>query len=308
MTPLSWKRSLSNCLLLLLPAFSGGAEDWPSAILHPRDASVMVYVPPGPFLMGSRDGWKETRPEHEVDLPGFYIDQCEVSVSQFSQFIQAGGYENEAYWKMEDPAKVLSQWEHRPRFWPNLSSLDGQTAMFGLSYFEASAYCAWAGKALPTAEQWEKAARGVDGRVYPWGNEWDAQKSHAASSTHPVAGEVAQFPGLVDACPLGESFYGARQMSGNVWEWLRGRMEPYPGNTHPYRWYPPFEGVFAPELRGGSWRTDRRFCTTTFRTFSDPSNRGISFGFRGVCESLPDGYKICPSTTTERPASRKEEE
>jgi len=129
-----------------------------SARVNPRDGAEMVYVPAGEFLMGSKEGEGDSdeHPQHKVYLDGFWIYKTEVTVGQYRKFCQATGWQmpSDPGWKgHDDYPMVYVNWDD-----------------------DATAYAQWAGAALPSEAQWEKAARGPDGRVYPWGNDWDAGK------------------------------------------------------------------------------------------------------------------------------------
>ena len=153
---------------------------------------VMVRVPSGSFRMGSEDGPDNERPVHEVFLDAFYIDKYEVTNAQYLAFAEAAGYEQPEYLRVE-------------------AFRDPDQPVVALPWPYAKAYCEWAGMKLPSEAQWEKAARGIDGRTYPWGNEApDETRGCFNASDHPV---------VVGTYPDGVSPYGAHDMAGNVWEW-----------------------------------------------------------------------------------------
>ena len=277
--------------LALVPIliYASDPED-PSVLVHPRDGVVMIYIPAGPFTMGTNTGWKDASPEHQVELPGFYIDKYEVTISQFRRFVADGGLTDPRLYQTEQGRIIFQNEGFQPRFWPEQLNQEDNLPMYGVRYFEALAYCKWAGKTLPTAQQWEKAARGTDGRLYPWGNEWDSSRVNALEDAvaSGVAGDYPKLPAPVDAFPAGASPYGVMQMAGNVLEWTLETMAAYPGNTNPYAFYPHFHRAFVPELRGGSWQLDRRFTNTTFRTAQYESISHRTFGFRCACEEIQE--------------------
>lgn len=256
------------------------------SIIHSKDGSVMVYIPPGPFIMGNNKGWPEERPEHIVDLPGYYIDRFEVTIEMFRRFAESPDFTNPDLWREGDIRRMMFVGEYTRKDWSLYDGLSGDTAMFDVRFPEAEAYCRWAGKLLPTPQQWEKAARGTDGRLYPWGQEWLAGKCNCLEPEAFYGGVnmFSTFPVSVYDFPEGDSPYGIRQMAGNVWEWCATGMLPYPGNDKPYKFYSTFWGVFQPEIRGGCWVLDPRFCTATFRSFADPGTREKTYGFRCACE------------------------
>ena len=156
---------------------------------NPKDGAVMVYVPAGEFLMGSTDGKvnDNERPQHKVYLTGYWMYKCPVTVAQYRKYCHATGRQmpEQPVWSQDDHPIVNVNWH------------------------DAADYAHWAGVALPTEAQWEKAARGTDGRVYPWGNDWDSAKCvNATGGTKPVG-----------SCSAGASPYGALDMAGNVWQW-----------------------------------------------------------------------------------------
>lgn len=259
-TEFSSCRSRRRLLLLLLPFLALGtvAADPPAGtrIVHPGDGAVMVYVSSGPFIMGidKVEGdaiakqlgfddaaaiWAlEAYPKHTVDLPGFFIDQCEVTVARWRQYVRATG-------------TVLKSTETSRHFDdPSAQQLPAGE----IPWEDAAKYAAWAGKALPTEAQWEKAARGTDGRTFPWGNE-------APTPAHGHFGTKDKRPPLyvpVGSFPKGASPCGALDMLGNQYEWTAERKVLYSGHpldpadpqTEELKAYCDGSNV---ALRGGSW-------------------------------------------------------
>src|SRR5262249_11230132 len=124
----------------------------PAAVetIKAKDGAPMILVPAGPFLMGSNDGLPNERPEHTVTVDAFYIDQYEVTLSLYRQFLDSGKHESPPTWDDEAATTV------------------GDRPAIGMKWEDAAAYCKWAGKRLPTEAEWEKASRGTDGRRFPW--------------------------------------------------------------------------------------------------------------------------------------------
>ena len=157
------------------------------AIVRLRDRSVMVYVAPGPFLAG------EAKTTHH--LPGFYIDQVEITNKQYMQFVRATG-------------------RREPEFRALVERTHDEQPVTGVTWLDASAYAAWVGGRLPTEVEWEKAARGTDGRQYPWGDEPPDETLAVLGSAVKQRRACA-----VGSRPAGISPYGCLDMAGNVWEW-----------------------------------------------------------------------------------------
>lgn len=214
----------------------------------------MVYIPKGAFIMGSSSGDPDEQPVHEVYLDAFWIDQTEVTFTMYARF-----------------APVRS----------------GQYPAQGVSWEQAAAYCAWMGSRLPTEAEWEKAARGPDERIYPWGNQ-------------PPAGDLVNFAdrnsrlnwedtnvddryGTVapaGSYPAGASIYGALDMAGNVAEWVSDWYDPTYYSTSPLT-DPrgPGVGDFR-VLRGGSWFSTAAGVRTTDRSWYIPEAGTDYAGFR----------------------------
>ncbi|MBY0523797.1 MAG: formylglycine-generating enzyme family protein [Gemmataceae bacterium] len=183
----------------------------------PPDNALMVLVPAGPFAMGLPDGdflaEEHEKPQRIVELSAFWIDVFPVTNARFRKFLTAGGYERADWW-----APAGWDWKCRERIETPLQwgqgGWDGpDQPVAGVSWYEADAYARWAGRRLPTDAEWEKAARGSDGRRYPWGNDWPTAErcnfDAAIGRTTPV--------GLY---PAGASPYGCHDMAGNVNNWV----------------------------------------------------------------------------------------
>ncbi|MCU0610859.1 MAG: formylglycine-generating enzyme family protein, partial [Candidatus Eisenbacteria bacterium] len=156
----------------------------------------MVHVPAGPFRRGSNRGGLDARPERDIQVSGFYIDRTEVTNAQYRAFL------------MDIAADGSVQ---------ELPMGNANLPVVSVSWDEAARFAAWAGKRLPTEAEWEKAARGTDGRAYPWGDEFDQARviGRGAASVQPVG-----------SAPLGASPYGAMDMAGNVREWTADYYDP----------------------------------------------------------------------------------
>ena len=200
----------------------------------------MVTIPGGGFQMGSdlvdtegkgtefgmaKPLYLDEHPKHEVRLPTYFIDRYEVT--------------NAAYQKYLDATQARP-----PRTWTNGVLPPGRERypVTDINWYEADAYCRWAKKRLPTEAEWEKAARGVDAREYPWGNEWDGKKANTGEAGVGGIAPVGSFPG-------GRSPYGVEDMAGNVWEWPADWYQPYPGSTYQSKDF----GQKFKILRGASW-------------------------------------------------------
>jgi formylglycine-generating enzyme required for sulfatase activity len=197
---------------LLLPALihgiaCGGA---PKPLQKQPNLEDMLLVPEGEFLMGQDQGANEVdeRPLHRVWLDAFYIDRTEVTNAQFKAFCDATSrvYPNNPYW---DGSYFLGKPDH---------------PVVLITYEQARAYCEWAGKRLPTEAEWEKAARGTDGRIYPWGNVWQEGLANLAGDDFGADRFYRTAP--VGSLPNGASPYGALDMIGNVWEWCADWYDP----------------------------------------------------------------------------------
>ncbi|MBA2559698.1 MAG: ergothioneine biosynthesis protein EgtB, partial [Propionibacteriales bacterium] len=278
------------------------ADPPPSPPPTQRLTAGEVLIPGGPFTMGtSTEAWAldNERPAHRVDAAAFAIDTAMVTCGAYLEFMDAGGYDNSRWWS-------VAGWAHRrdsgitaPRSW---EVVDGRwwRTRFGhrepvrlaepvihVSFYEAQAFAAWAGKRLPTEAEWEKAARWDPAtnrsRRYPWGDE-------DPSTEHANLGQRHLRPAEAGAYPAGTSPLGITQLIGDAWEWTSGDFTPYPGfAAFPYAEYSQvFFGSDYKVLRGGSFGTDPLACRGTFRNWDYPGRRQIFAGFRCARHARPD--------------------
>ena len=257
--------------------------DWDGSVLTvsgaveqvlPPAPCEMVYIPAGRFLMGNNGSEPRSNsnefPQHSVYLSGYWIGKYEVTRGEYRRFMEAGGYSNPAYWSSDGWRWKSTAWSYDrgtivgpPRAQPDLWAAEqtwttGQTftqtdshPVVGVTYYEAEAYCAWAGGHLPTEAQWEKAARwtGSYPNVYPWGNVWDAEKCNNYYDHNSAGGGYLRYQTApVGSYPSGASPYGLQDMAGNVYEWVAAWYVSYPGSTSPFD----YTGCCR-VLRGGGW-------------------------------------------------------
>ncbi len=181
---------------------------WPPGQRVGIQVGSMVRIPAGPLKRG--DGQTMT-------LDAFSIDIYEVTNRQYQQFMVAGGYNTQEFWTEAGWAWLQKQQRHQPSYWDNAQLNAPEQPVVGVSWYEAQAYCRWAGKELPTEWQWEKACRGTDGRPFPWGNEpLPAPASSGPSFTAPA---------LVGSSPQTQSPYGVHDLAGNVLEWTKTQKD-----------------------------------------------------------------------------------
>ncbi|WP_026361489.1 ergothioneine biosynthesis protein EgtB [Amycolatopsis nigrescens] len=253
-----------------------------------------VLVPGGPFVMGTTaEPWAldNERPAHEIDVTAFVIDTFPVTNGQYTEFLEAGGYGQRRWWSEAGWDYLRAHEITAPRFWQReqdgwwrtrfgvYERVPAEQPVVHVSYYEAEAYAAWAGKRLPTEPEWEKAARfdpaTGQSRRFPWGNE-------EPSTEQANLGQRHLSPAEVGAYPAGASPLGVHQLIGDVWEWTGTDFHGYPGfSAFPYREYS--EVFFGPDykvLRGGSFGTDAAAVRGTFRNWDYPIRRQIFAGFR----------------------------
>jgi formylglycine-generating enzyme required for sulfatase activity len=177
----------------------------------------MVLIGTGPFLMGMPANAilaeDHEKPLREVDLPAFWIDVYPVTNRRYRQFMESGGYDEQRWWPEEGWDWKEVNDIRQPAQW-GLAGWDGpEQPVAGVSWYEAAAYCRWAGRRLPTDAEWEKAARGSDRRLYPWGNDWP---THRHANFDSAVGRTTP----VGLYPEGASPFGCHDMAGNVNNWV----------------------------------------------------------------------------------------
>jgi formylglycine-generating enzyme required for sulfatase activity len=267
-----------------------------------------VEVPAGNFLMGSsdtdRDARDDEKPQHELHLPTYWIGKTPVTNAQFRPFVESDGYKNRDYWTDDGWQWRTEKNRVQPRYWDNQKWNGADYPVAGITWYEAMAYTAWLSARtgddyrLPSEAEWEKAARGTDGRIYPWGNTWDAERCNCAKSYwNSIGREMLGLTGAGQTSPVGKfvngaSPYGALDMAGNMWEWTCSTYRDYPYDPDDGR-----EDVNDPAgkiftLRGGSWWHDRTSVRCLARGILIPSLYGIIYN-DGGCRML-----LSPRDTT----------
>ncbi|HEY3138136.1 MAG TPA: SUMF1/EgtB/PvdO family nonheme iron enzyme [Blastocatellia bacterium] len=223
----------------------------------------MIAVAAGSYTIGkdSADPAALERPQHKVDLTAFFIDRTEVTNAAYKRFVDAAGHKAPTNWT---DGKVPEGRENYP--------------VTGVTWQDTADYAAWAGKRLPTEAEWEAAARGADGRVYPWGNGFRADVANIGVAPDKPGPE--QYPKSIKEVgryPDGASPVGAVDMIGNVWEWVADEIKPYPGNTDSkldleY-------SVTYRVIRGGAYDGNKSH-DATYRGYLDASQAYPKVGFR----------------------------
>jgi len=196
---------------------------------------AMVKIPAGEFLYGED--------QEKIETAEYYIDLTPVTNAEYKNFVDATGHDQPSHWRKGTYPEGKA--DH---------------PVVEVNWFSATAYAEWAGKRLPTNEEWEKAARGTDGRTWPWGNEWSIENANVFSGDTTPIGHYS---------PQGDSPYGCQDMAGNVWEWIGG------GQPSQLR---------AP-LRGGDWLDGPDEAQTFHIRMHTPRRKNPFVGFRCVTDS-----------------------
>jgi formylglycine-generating enzyme required for sulfatase activity len=262
------------------------------------DGMIQLFVPAGQFTMGGDD--YDDYMSAPVYLDAFWIDQTEVTNAMFEKFVSAMNYRTDAekhgvgftydFATDSNPKTIGANWQHPHG--PN-SALKGleQYPVVQVSWNDAVAYCHWAGRQLPTEAEWEKAARGTDGRLFPWGNQdWAGNLANLMDrQLNPAYPIDDGYAGIapVGSFPDGASPYGALDMTGNVAEWVKDwYTDPYPQGNQTKLVINP-QGPASGEgrsMRGGAWTSDdlneREKGHTFHRSWNKPNISADSAGFR----------------------------
>ena len=263
--------ALLGCLLamaLLYPAESTAGileqlrKPRPSSELQVHSDVPMIMIPEGVFRMGAdgTDALEDEKPQHEVWLSRFEIDRHEVTTGHYAEFLAS--------------TKRPAPWQ-----WESLDlSQHGDRPVIGVSWFDADAYCRWRGTRLPTEAEWEKAARGTDGRLFPWGNH--SPQEETANFGLGARFSYSQVLAPVERYEQGRSPYGLYQMAGNAGEWVADWYGAHYYENGP-RQNPsgPDAGAFR-VVRGGSWSDLPKYLLTYGRFKLPPETRNSYTGFR----------------------------
>lgn len=265
------------------------------------NSAEMVLVKGGEVEIGTNRlvfSYDNERPPHRVGIDPFLIDRVPVTIGAFIEFIEAGSYERKELWS-EDGLRWLRDTQAAlPRYWrrdgdgfsirsfANWLPADPGKPVCHVTWFEADAYARFAGKRLPSEQEWETAASCDSATLtkctYPWGES-------VPEDSHANLGQVAFATAPAGSYPEGASPCGALQMIGDVWEWTASGFDAYPGfKAYPYREYSQefFGGSFR-VLRGGSWATAGNAVNNTFRNWDHRERSQIFSGFR--CARNVDG-------------------
>ncbi|GJL78435.1 MAG: hypothetical protein NPINA01_14240 [Nitrospinaceae bacterium] len=270
--------TLSICLLIFLPGCGDSGEELKPAEISPVAEKEMVLIPAGEFIMGTdktdpentqqkigtvKPLYQDQHPERKVHLDAYYIDRYEVTNAEYKVY-------------MDD-----IKYPDFPAHWVDGTYLEGKGdhPVNNVIWQEALAYCLWAGKRLPSEEQWEKAARGPDGLSFPWGNEYVKGKANVG-----IEGEKTTVP--VGSKPEDVSPYQVYGMAGNVMEWTLDWYEAYPGNTHK----DPRFGKKMKVLRGNGFQKAGHYFLDAYRyafnrTEVPPDEYFENVGFRCVASA-----------------------
>ena len=241
----------------------------------------MVEILAGEFIRGSKKGefHDDEVPSRRIYLDTYLIGKYPVTNREFKEFVESGGYTREEFWLPEGLDFLKAEKISEPLYWRDRKCNGLNFPVVGVSWYECAAFCRWLSDKtginyrFPTESEWEKAARGTDGRLWPWGNEFDKKACNSFDLQLMRTSPIGIFPG-------GESPHGCMDMAGNVWEWC-------------YDWYEdgyykesPMKNPLGPKngearvMRGGGWFHDGGLCQCAYRHIDHPAGRGDALGFR----------------------------
>ncbi len=239
-----------------------------SFFISTHKGTPMVFIPAGEFAMGSDRGQDDEQPVHRVSIKAFYLDAQEVTVARYAEFL-------------------ISQKPDPPFKWNEAAGGSHEyKPVIGVNWYDARDYCRWVGKRLPTEAEWELAARGTEGRIYPWGSAHPT-KGHANAGQTKWRGydtltNVGQFE-------LGKTPNGVYDLAGNLWEWVADWYDAT------YYQFSPRESPSGPSagplrvLRGGAWNNDAKAIRSANRAGYAPDARRNDVGFRCAKDAAPPG-------------------
>ena len=246
-------------------------------ITHPKDGSIMIDIPEGEFVMGS-DKYSAEQPVQTIALDRYHIDKFLVTNKQFRKFVEETKYVTDAEKEGYGMVRIGRRWKKvSGATWTSpdgLSSIEGKDdcPVTQVSYNDALKYSEWAGKDLPTEAQWEKAARGSDGNIYPWGN---SEPDDTMANFDNLVGHTTP----VNQYEKGQSFYGLHDMGGNVYQWCKDWYAT--GEREAKNHHGPDTGKER-VVKGGSFIEGTESLRSANRDRYEPTYRSYLFGFRCV--------------------------
>jgi serine/threonine-protein kinase len=260
-------------IVFVLTACSNNGQG--STMVSSKDGMIMVFVPKGEFMMGSDEAYDFFNKAHSVNLDSYWIDQTTITNAMYQKCVSEDG--------CTPPYELGS--ETRESYYTN-SEFNDYPVIF-IDWDQANDYCTWAGRRLPTEAEWEKAARGTEGYIYPWGNNFPTgnQANFADSSSNFDWAEESINDGFPDTAPVGsfpegKSVYGVFDMAGNVWEWVSDRFGKYPSESVSNPLGPTSGDTRV--MRGGSFNSPMVELSSTVRMEFFQTDSYNDFGFRCV--------------------------
>ena len=238
------------------------ANEPATAATEPPKEDNMISIPAGEFSMGSDSGDPDQAPAHTVSVTAFKLDKTEVTNAEFAAFVKATNYKT-------------TEEEGGGGSWRDFAEGRDNNPVVKVSWADATAFCTWAGKRLPTEAEWEYAARGTDGRIYPWGNEWNPDACNGRERGIRSTTAVGSFP-------AGASPFGVLDMAGNVREWTADWYDKYPGSSFSSAYFKKFR-----VHRGGGWYDPPEALRTTVRNAGPPETANDDLGFRCAGDATP---------------------